>query len=739
MIGQVISHYEVLEKVGEGAMGVVYKARDTKLGRTVALKFLPSRLHGSEADRARFLQEARSAAILNHPNVCVIHDIREEAGQHFIVMEYVEGVTLGEKIRAGAIDVDHALGYARQIGEALQEAHAKGIVHRDVKPENIMVNERNQVKVMDFGLAKLKGSVRLTQNRATVGTVAYMAPEQLQGVEADARSDIFAFGVVFYEMLAGRLPFRGEHEAAIMYSIMHEDPVPLATLRGDLPGALEPVIDRMLAKQAAARFPAAADVLRALAEVQAGDSSHGKTESMALAVLPFSNIGGQQSEEYFSDGLTEEVITNLSRIRSLRVVSRITVMRYKGSIAPLQQIAAELQVQYILEGTVRKQGNDVRITAQLVDARRDSQLWAEKYKGTLDDIFQIQEEVAEEIVEALRVQLSPTEATELKKRATANPEAYQSFLNGRHQWNKRTRSGFHKAIEYLGRAVDLDANYSQAHAAIADCYNLLGAYDFMAPADAQPKALAAAERALRLDGNLAEAHEALAHVRMLYEWNWPEVERGYRDALVLNPDYATAHQRQAIYFAAMERYDEARRAILRASQLEPFSLIINTDVALIHMLRGEHEDALRLCARALELDPHFTVGHFVLGLTQLAIGRPAEAVESHRKAMELSEGHTVYTTAYLHALAVAGRAEEARSGLRRLMERSDESTFSPYGIATVHAGLNEDDAALAMLSRAVERRSVWLIHLHAAIDVRLASVRRLDGYANLRLRMGFPR
>src|SRR5512143_641939 len=519
MIGTTISHYEILEQLGEGAMGVVYKARDTRLGRTVALKCLPARLHGSEEDRARFIQEARTAATLTHPNVCVIHDVREKDGKPFIVMEYVEGVTLGEKILGGPVDLETALGYARQIAAALQEAHARGIVHRDIKPENLMVNRRNEVKVMDFGLARLKGSARLTRGGATVGTIAYMAPEQLRGVEADARSDIFALGVVLYEILAGRLPFRGEHEAALMYSIVNEDPPPLSSFRNDIPQALVPIIERMLHKDASARYASAEEVLRALGRVH-GDDPH-KTRSMALAVLPFANIGGQQSEEYFSDGLTDEVITSLSRIRSLRVVSRNTAMRYKGSIAPLQHIAAELEVQYVLEGTVRKQGNDVRITAQLVDARSDSQLWAEKYGGTLDDIFRIQEQVAEQIVEALRVQLTPSEATGLRKRATVSPEAYENFLNGLHQWNKRTRSGFHKAIEYLGRAVNIDANYSQAHAALADCYNLLGAYDFMPPKDAQPKALAAAERALHLDTSLAEAHEALAHVRMLYEWNWP--------------------------------------------------------------------------------------------------------------------------------------------------------------------------------------------------------------------------
>ena len=515
MVPSIISHYEILEKLGEGGVGVVYKARDTRLGRTVALKFLQGHLTDVESEKGRLLKEAQAAAILNHQNICTVYGIEEHDGETFISMEYIGGGTIRQKFPYAS--PEEAVKAALQIGEALQEAHARGIVHRDIKPENIMFTANGQIKVMDFGLAKLRGAMRQTPSSGAIGTPAYASPELIQGGDVDSRSDIFSFGILLYEMLAGRLPFRGEHEASVMYSIVNEDPPPLSAARADVPEELERIILRALEKDVDRRYQDIGAMLGHLKEVRTGPSP---SSQPLLAVLPFENISPDKENDYFSEGLTEEIIASLSQLGGLKVISRTSVMRYRGLGKNLKQIAEELNATYILEGGVRKSGQQLRITTQLIDAVQDTSLWADTYRGTVDDIFDIQEKVAGRIVRALKVRLTRDEKNTLRKRLTEDSEAYQLYLQGRHFWNKRTEAGLNAAIRYFEKAIERDPRYPLAWAGIADSYNLLATDGNTIRKDLYRKAKVAVTKALEIDDRLAEAHTSLALILMLDEWDW---------------------------------------------------------------------------------------------------------------------------------------------------------------------------------------------------------------------------
>ncbi|MDH3251952.1 MAG: serine/threonine-protein kinase, partial [Ignavibacteria bacterium] len=513
MIGRTISHYKIVEKLGEGGMGVVYKAEDTRLDRLVALKFLPHHLHASQQEQARFLQEAKAAATLTHANVCVVHAIEESDGQQFIVMEYVEGMTLREKIEASPLKLSDAFAYAVHIGEALHEAHSKGIVHRDVKAENIMVTPKNQVKVMDFGLAKLKGSLRLTKESSTVGTLAYMAPEQIQGGEVDARSDIFSFGVVLFEMVTVRTPFRGEHDAAMMYSILNEEPESIRQHRPEAPADLDRIVLRSLEKDPDDRYqhvddmvselkllqkksgrvtrPSSVDISTAaplspatnpdtikglmqrgsrtrwpviggiavVVLVAAGVvfsllTSRSDERITSMAVLPFTNGSTDPNAEYLSDGFTESLINSLSKLPGIKMMSRSSVFRYKGKEISPQTVAHELGVGAVLTGRIIERGNELAISVELISGKDNSHIWGEQYYRTMSDIIVLQSEISREISSQLKVTLTGDQEAKLTKSATENTEAYQLYLRGRFHWNKRTPEGFQKAAAYFRQAVE---------------------------------------------------------------------------------------------------------------------------------------------------------------------------------------------------------------------------------------------------------------------------------------------
>ncbi|MBI1807806.1 MAG: alpha/beta fold hydrolase [Ignavibacteria bacterium] len=1180
MIGTVISHYKIIEKLGEGGMGVVYKAHDTKLDRLVALKFLPSHLTASEQDKARFLQEAKAAAALNHPNICTIHGIEEHNDEQFIVMEYVDGKTLRSQISnfQSRTPFNQIVDWGLQIGDALAAAHEKGITHRDIKPDNIMTTSKNQIKVMDFGLAKLKGGLGLTRTATTVGTIAYMSPEQIQSADVDHRTDIWSFGVMLYEMLTGRLPFRGEHQPAIMYSILNEDPQPFEKFRADISPPLKKIIHRALEKPREKRYKTVEELLvdleslkpteamtttvdrrpqtkyaksgnvniayqvvgngpvdlvyvmgwvsnldyfweepsyarflgrlasfsrlilfdkrgtglsdrvqeselptleqrmddvravmdavgsaravvfgvseggpmsalfaatypertvalimygsyakrirapdypwaptpeerqkffdaieqgwggvvdlatlapsvahdeqfkewlaaylrrsaspgAALAlakmntqidiryilptikvpaliihrtgdlDIDVGGSKymvqcilgatylelpgndhlpwvgdqeailreiesflssiryghelntvlatvlivqvdrpdtqltrgelhatikkqvelfkgreielketryvaafdgparairsasaiktalqHGGTEIKAglhtgeceiagttmrglaiqvgsqvaekagsgeilasrtvkdlvagsgirfrdrgthvleglegemqlfsveegasgipnktkeeksIAVLPFENISPDKENEYFSDGLTEEIIATLSKIRSLKVVSRTSIMRYKGTSKPLKQIGGELQVQYILEGSVRKQGNDLRITAQLIDASQDAHLWVEKYPGNIEDVFDIQEKVAQRVTEALMVQLVGNEQRLRGKEVTRDLEAYDLFLKGRYFMNKRSAEGLEKAIEFFEQAIVVDHDYSVSYSGLAEANTILALLEFLPPKEAFPKARAAAEKAIEIDHSIAEAHAVLGVVKFQYDWDWMVAEREFKRAIELNPNYGTAHHYYADFLKGMGRFNEALVEIKRAKELDPLSLAINTGVGHVLYLSRQYDGAIEQYRKTLELDPNFLQARLWFGRPYLQKGMYEEAITELQAAVQLSGKSTIAVAMLGHAYAASGKKAEGLKMLDELTKRAERQHVPSYWIGMIYVGLGDKDQAFSWFNKAYEERSSWLAWIK--VEPRFDSLRSDPRFTELLRKMG---
>lgn len=778
MIGQTISHYRILEKLGEGGMGIVYKAQDTKLDRIVALKFLPTNLLASQEEIVRFQQEAKALSALNHPHIATIFDVDQVNEERFIVLEYLPGGTLKSKLKhlqssGKELSIMQIVEYGLQIAEGLSHAHQHGIVHRDVKTDNMMLTGDDKVKITDFGLAKLREGGQLTKAGSTVGTAAYMSPEQIRGETIDHRSDLFSLGIVLYELTTGHLPFRGEHEAALSYSIVNEEPTPLKSLRPGLPSSLESIIMRCLEKEREKRFQSAEEIVTEFHKLQQEISGYvsasrkpsklwwGVTatvgvlllialyfliplkpahdDTKSIAVLPFVNMSADREDEYFSDGITEELINALSKLEGLRVAARTSSFVFKGKTEDISKIGQQLHVSTVLEGSVRRAGNKLRITAQLINVTDGFHLWSETYEREMQDIFDIQSDVAQQIADALKAKLSPSEKKRIEKKPTVNLDAYTFYLQGRYFWNKRTEEGFRKAIEYFELAIQKDSNYAAAYAGVADCYNLLSAYSLMSPEESVIKSKAAALKALEIDNTLAEGHEALAHVGMLYEWNWSDVEREFKQAIALNPDYATAHQRYAIYLTAQGRMDEAIEEIKRAQELEPLSLIINTDVGLIAYLKGDYSRAIEECRKTLALDSDFTVAHFALGMIYEQLGKFTEAIAAFQNAVNLAKGNSIYLSALGHAYAAAGRRSEADRVLAELMSMSKQRYVSPYGIATVYTGMAEKERAIAWLQKASQDRSVWLIHLHIKVDPRLNGLRSDPRFIGLLKKMALEK
>ncbi len=759
MIGQTISHYKILEKLGEGGMGIVYKAQDTKLDRIVALKFLPQHLRAENPERARFLQEAKAAAALSHPNICHINAVEEGSGEQFIDMEYIDGVTLREKLPVEKMQ--DALNYALQIGDALQEAHSKGIVHRDIKAENIMVNAKQQVKVMDFGLAKLKGSLKLTRTSSTVGTLSYMAPEQIQGGEVDARSDIFSFGVVVFEMLTGKLPFRGEHEAAMMYSIMNEEPASVTKFRPEVSAEVERIINRALEKEAEDRYQSIADMVSELRREQkkssrvsrpsvSGTSSihptsdyeqpkavptpllkrksvlfatvgtlvivsavilyllFGRQEQAidSLAVLPFENVGASSEQEYLADGVTESIINNLTKISTLRVVPRSTVFRFKGKEMDIQEIGSKLNVSAVLSGRITHRGPMLDVQVDLIDIKRESQLWGNSYQSNAADLLTLQERITRDVSSELGIGLSTETREKLVKRSTENTQAYQLYLQGRYYWNKRNAVAIERAIDYFKQAIALDSMYALAYAGLADCYIIQSQYTGIPTRITVPQAQNAARRALELDNSLAEAHTTLAF-SYFSQWKYEEAEREFKHAIALNPRYPTAYHWYNIMLLRTGRIDEAEVIIKKGYELDSFSPIITLNVGAIYFVRAQFDEALRYLKKCIELDPSFAPGWGWAGVTYERMKNYQEAFLHLQKAVELS-GRSNESLGYMgHYYAVIGKRDEALKLIKENEDRYNAGTGAAYNVARIYAGLGEKEKALEWLERDLRDQSTW--------------------------------
>jgi len=734
MLGQVVSHYKIIEKLGEGGMGIVYSALDPRLDRIVALKFLPPQLAASDKDKARLLQEAKAAAALNHPNVCSVFDIQEHEGQMFIVMEFIEGNTLRAKLDDGPIDIPTAAGIARQIAEGLRAAHAKGMVHRDIKPENVIITVSGIAKIADFGLAALTDELQLPESRSVAGTTAYMSPEQANGDRVDHLTDIWSLGVTLYEMVSGVRPFSGAYDQAVAYLISHEKHPPVSGLRSGIPPALEKIIDRCLEKNPAQRFPDAGSLSDALQRCLESPKDSDQQGLKSIAVLPFSDISPGKDNAYFSEGLTEEIIANLSKLRMVRVVSRTSVANYDRAEKTMKQIAGDLSVQYILEGSVRKHGSDIRITTHLIDASQDTSLWSEKYGGTMEDIFDIQETVAAKIVKALRVRLTPREKKTLKRRSTKNADAYQLYLKGRFFWNKRNTPALQTSIRYFKDAIRKDEKYALAWTGLADAYSLLSEDSSLKREETYPKAREAVEKAIALDDQLAEAHASLASVMMLWEWDWENSGKEFRRAIELKPNYATAHHWYSEWFLYTGRIPEAIAEISHASLLDPLSPAILKDKGMTLYYAGQYDAALEEGRKTLELDPGFAQGHRLLSLAYQGKKMYAEAFTENRKWEETGGARLEARLAEAQLLAVSGKKAECVAILKSVNRDELDSGAAFRCMALVHTALGEPDLAFQWLEKAYALHAMPLFTLK--IDPKFAPLRTDPRYQSLMKKVG---
>ena len=716
-------------------MGVVFKALDLKLDRTVALKFLPPELTRDPESKQRLILEARTSSSAQHRNICVVHDIDEtDDGELFICMEWLEGETLRRKIEAGPLPFDEVARIGSQVAQGLAKAHATGIIHRDIKPANIIITEDQTVKILDFGLAKALGRGHLTKAGTSLGTVAYMSPEQAGGQPVDQRTDIWSLGIVLYESITGQRPFAADYDQAVLYAIVNERHRLPSLVRPDIPARFEAIINRCLEKSPSARYPDAGVLAGELRRAENAPDAPGHTEEKSIAVLPFADISPEKDNRYFSDGLTEEIIAKLSRLRGMKIVSRTSVLGYERAGKSMKQIAADLGVKFVLEGSVRKHGSDLRITTQLVDAGRDASLWGETYNGAMDQIFEIQENVAARIVKALKVRLTPDEKRTLKRRATENTEAYQIYLKGRFFWTRRTVDGMRTAIRYFEEAIEKDAGYALAWAGIADSYNLLCEKGGIARSEGSRKAKAAAQKALGLDNQLAEAHTSLASLLLFYEWDWVNAEKHFRSAISLNPNYATTHQWYAEYLSYQDRIREAMEHSSRAVELDPLSPAILRDRGMVLYYARDYSGAIEHARRAFEMDPQFASAHRLLSLAYQGKGMFAEATAESERWGELTGNELESSVALAQCHAAAGDRARALALIGSLDPGMFPGGNLHRGVALVYAALGEIDQAFAWLEKAVERRAEALCS--TKVDPKLDCLRGDPRFAGLLKRIG---
>ncbi len=755
--GARLGPYEILSPLGAGGMGEVYRARDTKLDREIAVKVLPPEMASSAERLQRFQREARTLAALDHPGVVAVYSVEEADGVHFLTMQLVEGQSLDLLIAGGPLRVERLVAIAAAMAEALAAAHEKGIVHRDLKPANVMVTKDGRVKVLDFGLAKVDGGGNApvdselatdvqTREGIVMGTVPYMSPEQLQSQAMDHRTDIFSLGVILYEMAAGRRPFEGSSSAQLISSILRDTPRPLGEVRGDVPADLERIVRRCLERDPRRRFQSALDVSNELEELHREvQASAGRTrpsgaapssQISALAVLPLSNLSREPEEEFFADGMTDALITDLGKLARLKVISRGSSMLYKGTGKPPGQIASELGVDAVVEGSVYRAGDRVRISARLIQGATDELLWAERYDRKLEDVLTLQDELARAIAREVNAALqAPREATRPAPRKV-DPEVYLLDLRGRQAREMRTESGFRAALELFQQCIDRDPTYAPAYVGLAESLSMLANYGIVAPPEVVQRILAAAQKALDLDDSSADAHRVLAFVRWQFEFAWGEAMTEYERALELDPNSVLTNYWFGVYLAIIGSFDRANVLLGRAQELDPLSLLITAIRGWICFLARRFDDAVPYYRRVLAIDANHYVTLWYLGETLVELGVYDEGIAALEKALAGS-GRISRLLGYLgYAYGRAGRTSDARRMLAELESRERDRYVPPYFLGLVHCGLGETAAALDRLEQAYTARDTMLRDLRA--DPQWDRLRSEPRFEALMKRMAYP-
>jgi TolB-like protein/cytochrome c-type biogenesis protein CcmH/NrfG len=799
--GTRLGRYEIRSQIGAGGMGEVYLGEDTQLGRRVAIKLLPTEIVSDEQARKRLVREARAAATLDHPNICSIYEVGEEDGLSFIVMQYLEGETLDVRMKRKSLDLSESLSIATQVADALAEAHTHGIVHRDIKPQNIIITPRGQAKVMDFGLAKAmpptgvvdtEANTRslLTTPGVVLGTVPYMSPEQVRGERIDARSDIFSFGVVLYEMLSGRQPFANDSAAATASAILTHEPLPLARYCTDVPDELQRIVRKCLEKDRERRYQTMRDVAidldncrreheTAQATVSRGERMTGgvavttaasdvrkrkfllsrgaliagtlltlligvtlaylfvfrratttarSPEIRSLAVLPLSNLSGEPAQEYFADGMTEALISNLAQIRALKVISRQSAMTYKGSNKLLPEIARELHVDAVIEGSVQRSGGRVHVTARLIPAAADSPLWSRDYDRDLSDVLKLQSEVARAIADEIRIQVTADERARLASARKIDPQAHEAYLLGRYHLSKLNEEDLHQAIENFERAIQLAPDYAAAYAGLSQAWQERGIWGTKTFSEAEAPARAAALKAIKLDEQLAEGHMMLGQLKYIYGWDWTGAEQEFRRALELDSGSLYVHRSYAFLLMALGRHAEAISEVQIAAQLDPLSSDIQSTFGRVLYRARKYEEAIAHFKRALELEPRNYSAYVRLGDVYAKLGKYDEALTMFEKAAQLRDDG-MHAARIARVYALMGRQREARPMLGGLKAGAFE-------IAGVYAALGDMDEAFKILEKAVEERTALLVYLKE--DPTFDNLHSDPRWQALLRRMNFP-
>ena len=792
MVPKTISHYRILERLGEGGMGEVYLAEDTTLNRKVAIKFLSPKSIGSGVARKRLLREAQAAASLDHPNICAVYEVGEIDGDCFIVMQYLEGETLHRRLSGKKLDQSEALRLVLQMADGLAEAHSRGIVHRDVKPQNLFITNRGQVRVLDFGLAKVIFSEQQAESKANtltilsnpgamIGTMPYMSPEQVRAENVDSRSDIFSLGTVLYEMLTGRQPFVASNQAVTLSAILTQSPPPLSRYMSNPPIELERIVRKCLEKDRDQRYQSAKDLIVDLRSLQRHTSANFETiedapahwspkaswarlagiaalvvlislgvyffarrgraidsnrQITSVAVIPFVETSGDPEMDYLSDGITDGLINSLSQLPNVKIIGHASVFRYKGKDIDARTVGSELGVDSVLTGRIVQHGKNIGISVELVDSQDNHHLWGAQYNRQVSDILAMQDDMTQVITERLRLKLSGEDQKRLSKHYTENSEAYQLYLKGRYFWNKRTEADLEKAVEYFQQAINTDPNYALAYAGLADAYATLGSagFDAMLPDEAMPKARLAATKALEIDNALAEAHTSLAYVKFVYDWDWATADNEFKRAIELNGNYPAAHLLRSHYLMAMGRSDESILESRRALELDPLSITYNTNVGRALVFARQNDRALEQLRKTLELDPKYIWAHYLLGIVYEQTQMYDQALSELEEVKTLSGDSAVSEAALAHVYAVAHKKNEALKIAENLKVRGKTQRVPPYYLAIIYAGLDDSTQALEWLEKAYHERTNQMAYLR--VEPAFDKLREDSRFQNMIHRLG---